>query len=138
VLSRRHQGRRSLGNKSRSRRESGCAGGGRVTTGTGPAISSPQSFRLPVLHSEEKRSDAGPGDTMITTRQRSPQRARQGADRSRRAIGWTLQSLATILLGLFIALLCVVPSATSELPLIPGLLTLAGAIGVTGTVLLVR
>ena len=74
----------------------------------------------------------------MATGQRLPQRARQGARRSRHAVGWTLQGLATILLGLFVAVLFLVPSVASELPLIPGLLTAAGFIGVTGTVLLGR
>jgi hypothetical protein len=54
------------------------------------------------------------------------------------AIGWTLQSSATILLGLFIALLFLVPSAASDQAVIAGLLTLAGVMGVTGTVLVGR
>jgi hypothetical protein len=74
----------------------------------------------------------------MATRVRSPQRARQRAHRSRHAVGWTLQSLATVLLGLFVAVLFLVPSPASDLPFISGLLTVAGFMGVTGTVLLGR
>ena len=106
-----------------------------------------RAYRKSVLDEEQwspgslltlRRLSSMKGDTTLATRQRLPQLARQRVRRSGHAVGWTLQSFATILLGLSFALLFLVPSAVSDLPFIPGLLTLAGFMGVTGTVLVGR
>jgi len=58
----------------------------------------------------------------------------QRARRSTHLIGWTLQGFATIAVVLFFHSLM----TASDLPLTPGLLTVAGFMGVSGTALIGR